>query len=904
MPSNYQPYLAINYLVPLSGIFPPRNADTYHGQAVHKFAIGDIDDGINSAPSYLGAVRMFAGNFAPYQDAYAAGQLLPISQNTALFSIYGTTYGGDGKTTFALPNLQGRIPVSEHQGPGLTDRYLGETYGTDDVVVTQSALPPSSGGTSSGDNSQPSLAMHYMINVYGIYPSQNAEVDGGIMSGEMNTIGFISLFGGNFSPVDYVECDGRLLSIADNETLFTIIGTTYGGDGVTNFAVPDLRGRAILGAGNGHYLGEVQGSENLGITQANMPAAMGGSNQPINNDQPTLALNYIICLQGIFPSRNADVNNADGDEAYLGEIVAWAGNFAPKGWALCAGQTLAINQNQALFSLLGTTYGGDGRTTFQLPNLQGRVAMGADGGSHALGEVGGSDSFTLTMADIPALSFSGNGALYGGNLNDVINGGGANDTITGNGGNDTLNGNNGNDSLNGGDGADTLTGGEGNDSMDGGTGLDTMTGGNGNDTYYADMSKDTVVEYNGSTGGVDLVITTRSFTLGNNVENLTMLGNGIIDGSGNSQANVILGNNAANTLSGQAGNDNIDGGGGNDTMNGGLGDDTFTVGAAGDVVNENPGEGTDTVRSTVDYTLGANLENLVLLGVAINGTGNDVANSLTGNASANVLNGLGGDDTIDGGAGKDTMNGGLGNDTYYVDNTDDVVFETLGQGSDLVIASASFRLDSNVDSLNLVGTALIGVGNGLGNKITGNAENNTLDGKTGNDVLDGGAGSDTMIGGAGNDTYYVSTSADVVTENPGEGTDLVMTSVGGTLAANIENVTLLGSGNTSIKGNALDNVIIGNTGANTLNGYGGNDTFTGGGGADTFLFLAASGADSITDFSGAQNDTINVNAYTGGVAHAGYITQTGVNVTIDLGGGNVITVLNAVQADVLAHMVW
>jgi microcystin-dependent protein len=86
---------------------------------------------------------------------------------------------------------------------------------------------------------------------------------------------------------------------------------------------------------------------------------------------------------------------------FLGQIIPVAFNFAPRGWAFCSGQTLPINQNQALFSLLGTTYGGNGQTTFQLPNLQSRVPMHVSPG-HTLGEVGGTETVTVMVNELPA----------------------------------------------------------------------------------------------------------------------------------------------------------------------------------------------------------------------------------------------------------------------------------------------------------------------------------------------------------------------------------------------------------------------------------------------------------------------------------------------------------------------
>ena len=224
--------------------------------------------------------------------------------------------------------------------------------------------------------------------------------------------------------------------------------------------------------------------------------------------------------------------------------------------------------------------------------------------------------------------------------------------------------------------ANTLTGNTAANTLDGGTGADTLIGGAGDDTYVVDNAADVVTEL--ASQGTDSVQASVTHTLAANVERLTLTGTSAINGTGNDLANTLTGNTAANTLIGGAGNDTLNGGTGADTLIGGAGDDTYVVDNVADVVTELVGEGTDTVQTSVTYTLAANLERQTLTGSsAINGTGNDLANTLTGNAAAN---------TLDGGTGADTLIGGAGDDTYVVDNAADVVTELVGEGTDTVQA--------------------------------------------------------------------------------------------------------------------------------------------------------------------------------------------------------------------------
>ena len=183
------------------------------------------------------------------------------------------------------------------------------------------------------------------------------------------------------------------------------------------------------------------------------------------------------------------------------------------------------------------------------------------------------------------------------------------------------------------------------DTLIGTDGPDTLIGLAGNDTYTVNHIGDIVIE--AFNAGIDLVNASVSYILPDNVENLTLTGSSNINGTGNSLHNTITGNSGNNTLNG---------GDGIDTLIGGLGNDVYVVDTTTDTIIEKANEGTDTVKSSVTYTLGDNLENLTLTGVAaINGTGNANNNTLTGNSGNNTLNG---------GLGADTLTGGTGSDTF------------------------------------------------------------------------------------------------------------------------------------------------------------------------------------------------------------------------------------------------
>ncbi|CAO3355181.1 beta strand repeat-containing protein [Azospirillum palustre] len=448
-------------------------------------------------------------------------------------------------------------------------------------------------------------------------------------------------------------------------------------------------------------------------------------------------------------------------------------------------------------------------------------------------------------------------------------------------------GNTGNNAITGGAGNDSLNGDAGNDTLDGGAGADSLVGGTGNDTFIVDDVGDVIVELAGQ--GTDTVRTSlSSYTLGANVENLVVTGSGPITFTGNALNNSLIGGTGADMLTGLDGNDTLNGGAGVDTLIGGTGNDTYVIDNIGDVLVELPGEGTDTVQSSISHTLLTDFENLTLTGsAALAGTGNTVNNLLTGNGAANLLTGLEGDDTLNGGGGADTLVGGIGNDLYVVDNAGDVVTELVGEGIDTVNASINWTLGANIENLTLTGSAAI--------SATGNELNNVLTGNSGANLLDGGLGADSMAGGAGNDVYLVDDAGDVVTELTGQGSDEVRTSLSSyLLGANVEVLTYTGTGDFAGTGNALDNLLTGGLGNDTLSGGDGADTLDGGagsnlliGGSGNDVYLVGALGDQVVELSGEGIDEVRT-ALTSYTLTDGVETLTYTGVAAFAGTGNAL----------------
>ncbi|HEX5362439.1 MAG TPA: calcium-binding protein, partial [Fluviicoccus sp.] len=357
-----------------------------------------------------------------------------------------------------------------------------------------------------------------------------------------------------------------------------------------------------------------------------------------------------------------------------------------------------------------------------------------------------------------------------------------------------------------------------------------LNGKGGSDKYYLDATD--TVSASVAEGAGDTVYVAANYDMSTNaanVSNLTIEGASTVN-KGNAQANIIDSRNGAT----------------NADIQGLGGDDIYIIDATGDTVTEALSAGNDTVKIIGSYTLGANIESLIL-----EGSGNY---SGTGNASANTLTGNSGDNTLFGGGGTDTFNGGTGNDVFYVDSADDVVSELSGEGNDTVFTSVSYTLtDVDVENITLSGGA-------AGLVATGNTSNNVLDGSVS-------AFADTLKGGLGDDIYYAG-SGDVVDEAGGGGVDTLIINydTSYTLAAGaaIENIILgeiainrSASGNelaNFLQGNATDNTLVGGDGDDTLDGMGGNDSLVGGLGNDAFF--VDNGSDSVSENLNEGQDTV------------------------------------------------
>ena len=260
-----------------------------------------------------------------------------------------------------------------------------------------------------------------------------------------------------------------------------------------------------------------------------------------------------------------------------------------------------------------------------------------------------------------------------------------------------------------------------------------------------------------------------------------------------------------------------------------------------DVVEGQAGAVSNSLYTTVSYTLPTNVDTLTLQGSAnLTATGNsDAANLITANdLGNNVLNaGSGSDTLVSGSAGIDTLVGGSGADTFMINNAGDEIELPQGGSVDVIESSVSYTLTQSVSSLVLIGSSDLTATDDYGRAtITGNAGDDTLIGGTGADTLVAGTGVDALVTGTGRNTLVLDNTADVIQVSPGAANDTVESSVSYTLASQLNTLVLTGSGNVTGRGNAdAANSITGNSGDDTLVAGSGSDTLVSGSGIDTLI---------------------------------------------------------------------
>ena len=282
-----QPSLALNQGVVTRGLFPSPTGPEAQGPVI-------------------GQVLTYAGSALPTGLVPASGAQLPINQQQALFSLIGDTYGGNFPVTFAVPNLAGRAVTEAGAAPGLTAQSLGASAGAPSTTLTVANLPPQPlklangtmsivGGGQAFSVQQPSLAMHYIIAVQGMFPTMLGVVPDGIPF-----LGEISLYAGTLAPVGWDFADGQILSIAENPALFSVIGDTFGGNGISTFALPNLVDRLAVGTGDGVILGEMFGRDLETLSFAQLPTGYPASLAVANNvAEPSSGAIMLMGLLGL-----------------------------------------------------------------------------------------------------------------------------------------------------------------------------------------------------------------------------------------------------------------------------------------------------------------------------------------------------------------------------------------------------------------------------------------------------------------------------------------------------------------------------------------------------------------------------------------------------------------------------
>lgn len=757
----------------------------YNGSASFEYTMADADGRQVTARALIALVPI---NDGPVVTVNAASRL-------ALASDYQLTsyVGGEGSqySTYALTDgatlgemLAGSVAVATLDYTSLFGKlgYLGlydgklawKTAGTtswQSVIVgdsNQGSLTATDVETSSGN-------LKFELVADGRFGKSNFDESTGTWHYESAGMGGAD----DVFIVDVIDADGgrtRQRIVVMNPNIATPEWEAPGGgsgDGGADPVVLDLGGDGIqfisvrdssaffdfTGDGVRERAGWISGSDALLVYDANGDGQISGRSELVLRDLLPGAATDLEGLAAL--DANGDGMLSAADPQWL-RLMGWQdrnedgvqdpNELVPVAYRGI--QSINLTSDGVTSSGAGATIHGFGTFT----RIDGSVAQLADVSLQVSAEqfsVNPDDTVVASVQGGLVDTGTGDDRIHGGAGVDEVYAGSGNDQIAGGAGNDILSGNAGNDLIAGEDGNDELLGGFGNDSISGGSGNDKLSGNQGNDKLDGGDGADQLFGQSGS-------------------DHL----------SGGAGDDALSGGDGTDQLFGGSGNDALDGGAGGDRMRGELGNDVYRVDSRLDVVVEAPGEGNDTVVSTVDVEGIEFVENVVLAGdrsiEAVGTLGND---RLWGNQADNLL---------DAGIGADYMAGGAGDDTYVVDNSEDVVVE-LADG---------VPAPNNASALGADNAPTSGFFNAEGHAgFSGTAW----------------------------------------------GIDTVRSSVTWQLGANLENLTLTGAAGIDGTGNAQANVLIGNTAANKLAGRAGNDTLRGGAGFDTYAFDRNDGHDRIED---------------------------------------------------------
>ncbi len=715
--------------------------------------------------------------------------------------------------------------------------------------------------------------------------------------------------------------------------------TFYGGTGNDTFEIRDTGDVAVEAVGEGYDRADIYLStaytvgDNIERIQG---LAAGGITVTGNGAANTMVGTTLADALSGGAGDDLIYGDAGGDTLYGGsggdQIYGGDGDDLQYGGAL----------DDVLIGGAGndTAFGGDGNDYFEVRESGDVfVEQALEGSADNIG-IYLSSAYTVgdEIERLYALA-AGGGTITGGNTANTMVGSAVTDVLSGAVGIDTLYGDAGDD---------TLYGGLGNDLLYGDAGSDTAFGGLGDDLFEVRDAGDVYAEAAGEGSDRIAIYTSAAYTIGANIERVLGLaaggvtitgvgGDDVMSGGtstdvlsggigvdqlygdagndtlyGGADIDVLYGDAGDDTLDGGAGNDYFLGGTGNDVAIGGAGDDFFEIRDSGDVFVEAAGEGYDfaAIYLSSAYTLGDNVERIMVLGAGGTVTGgatNDVmtgststdvlsgsagvdqvygdagTDTLYGGADNDVLYGADGDDTLHGDSGNDILIGGIGNDTAFggtgddyfeVRQSGDALVEAAGEGTgdyvgiylnsaytvgdniEVIIGLASGITVTGGETDNIVyGTVVADVVSGAGgnDQLYGDLGNDTLYGGSGNDLLMGSTGSDTGFGGLGDDQFEVLDAGDVFVEAVGEGFDraIVYTTAAWTVGDNVERIFGLAGGGVTITGGATDNIVSGGVQTDVLSGAAGNDQLYGDAGVDTLY----GGADNDVLYGDAGDDT-------------------------------------------------